>query len=156
MITSHSPSRPFSGGCQCGAVRYRITGALRNPHVCHCRMCQKASGGAFLALAEAAMAQFVWTRGAPAWFRSSEAVERGFCAACGTPMHFRYVGADRIDVALGTLDTPAAVPPEREYGCESRLAWLDLLGHLPRSTTEGSTPADALARYATRQHPDHD
>jgi hypothetical protein len=43
-------------------------------------MCQKAVGAPFWALAETDLASFEWTRGEPAWFRSSEAVERGFCA----------------------------------------------------------------------------
>ena len=148
--------QPLTGGCQCGAVRYRIDAAPVNPHVCHCRMCQKASGAAFMAFAETDLVHFQWTCGAPAWFRSSEAVERGFCAACGTSLHFRYVGSDRIDVALASLDDPEAISPAREFGYESRLGWLDLLGTLPHSTTEGSTPAAALKTYASRQHPDHE
>ncbi|RVQ04591.1 GFA family protein, partial [Sinorhizobium meliloti] len=32
--------RIFTGGCQCGAVRYRAEGTLGDPHICHCRMCQ--------------------------------------------------------------------------------------------------------------------
>ena len=147
---------PLTGGCQCGAVRYRIDAAPVNPHVCHCRMCQKASGAAFMAFAETDLGHFQWTRGAPAWFRSSEAVERGFCAACGTSLHFRYVGSDRLDVSLASLDEPDAVTPAKEFGYESRLHWLDLLGTLPNSTTEGSPPAAALRTYASRQHPDHD
>ncbi|RYE08589.1 MAG: GFA family protein [Hyphomicrobiales bacterium] len=149
--------QPLTGGCQCGAVRYRIAAAPVKPHICHCRMCQKASGAAFMAFAEAELgAGFSWTRGQPTWFRSSEAVERGFCAACGTSLHFRYVGSPRLDVALASLDEPEAIRPAQEFGGESRLGWLDLLGHLPRSTTEGTTPAAALRTYASRQHPDHD
>ncbi len=149
-------TQPLSGGCQCGAIRYRISAAPIKPHVCHCRMCQKASGAAFMAFAETDLSSLVWTRGAPRWFRSSEAVERGFCASCGTSLHFRYVGSDRLDVSLASLDEPEAITPAREFGYESRLHWLDLLGTLPRSTTEGSTPPDALKTYASRQHPDHD
>jgi hypothetical protein len=150
-------AEPLSGGCQCGAIRYRITAEPVKPHICHCRMCQKASGSAFMAFAETELgASFVWTRGSPAWFRSSEAVERGFCSACGTSLHFRYVGSTRLDVSLASLDEPEAIMPAREFGGESRLKWLDRLGHLPISTTEGSTPAEALRTYASRQHPDHD
>ena len=47
-----------TGGCQCGAVRYRVDQALDNAHVCHCRMCQKASGNYFLPLARTAKAKF--------------------------------------------------------------------------------------------------
>jgi hypothetical protein len=39
-----------TGGCQCGAVRYRIEGELEYPHLCHCRMCQKAAGNYFMPL----------------------------------------------------------------------------------------------------------
>ncbi len=41
-------SQVHSGGCQCGAIRYRIAGELGYPHICHCRMCQKASGNFFM------------------------------------------------------------------------------------------------------------
>ncbi len=45
-----SISRIYTGGCQCGAVRYRVEGTLGDPHLCHCRMCQKASGNFYLPL----------------------------------------------------------------------------------------------------------
>ncbi len=154
MTESVPPAAPLTGGCQCGAIRYVLRAPPVKPHVCHCRMCQKAVGAPFLALAEISLAAFAWTRGAPAWFRSSEAVERGFCRDCGTSLHFRYVGGDRIDIALATLDRPEAVQPEAQFGMEARLSWLDRLPHLPGSTTEGSTPPEALATYRSRQHPD--
>ena len=42
-----------TGGCQCGALRYRATAMLDNSHLCHCRMCQKATGNIFSALVAA-------------------------------------------------------------------------------------------------------
>jgi hypothetical protein len=36
--------RILSGGCQCGAIRYRLTATPERVHLCHCRMCQKAVG----------------------------------------------------------------------------------------------------------------
>ena len=146
----------LTGGCQCGAVRYALHEWPGTPHVCHCRMCQKAVGAPFAAFAEVRLDAFQWTRGAPAWFRSSEAVERGFCRDCGTSLHFRYRGSRRIDVALASLDAPDAVEPQQQFGLEGRLAWVPRLGQLPGSTTEESTPASALIRYRSRQHPDHD
>jgi len=73
-----------TGGCQCGAVRYALYAAPEGS-VCHCRMCQKAVGGPFAALAKFAKTDLAWTRGQPASFRSSSASCRDFCAACGTP-----------------------------------------------------------------------
>ncbi len=83
--------RRITGGCQCGAVRYRVDGELTWAHVCHCRMCQKASGNYFMALANAQKDEFVVTRGEISWFRSSDPVRRGFCKDCGTPLIFETI-----------------------------------------------------------------
>ena len=77
----------LTGGCQCGAVRYRLDAAPTGTHICHCRMCQKASGGPFMA--SVLTSSFVVTRGALSIFKSSDIAERGFCAACGTPLQSR-------------------------------------------------------------------
>src|SRR6185437_5532190 len=79
----------FTGGCQCGAVRYRIDGNLRHASICNCRMCQKAMGNLFGAWAEFD-APVIWTRGRPAQFRSSLKVQRGFCGQCGTPLTYQW------------------------------------------------------------------
>lgn len=52
-----------TGGCQCGAVRFRVEGKLGDASVCHCRMCQKASGNFYLPLVSVRGAKLVWTRG---------------------------------------------------------------------------------------------
>ena len=78
-----------TGGCQCGAIRYAMFAAPK-AGLCHCRMCQKAVGGPFLAWAMVPVEAFAWTRGQPAEFRSSSAATRGFCARCGTPLLFQY------------------------------------------------------------------
>jgi len=142
-----------TGGCQCGAVRYALY-TTPEGSVCHCRMCQKAVGGPFAALAKLPKADIAWTRGTPAAFRSSSAAWRDFCAACGTPLTFRFPDAAHMEVTIGSLDNPAAVPPLRNFGAEGRMPWLaDLLpGHLPEVTTE----QHATRVVVSRQHPDHD
>jgi hypothetical protein len=57
-----------SGGCQCGAVRFRLTGTPGTSSVCYCRMCQKASAAHALALVSVGEAALEWTRGQPSWF----------------------------------------------------------------------------------------
>lgn len=146
----------LSGGCQCGAVRYALYAKPERSHVCHCRMCQKAVGGPFAALTGARPADFAWTRGKPAAFASSNLATRDFCAACGTPLTFRYRHKDWINVTIGSLDDPAKAPPARQYGVEGRVSWLTHVGMLAGSTTESDMPADALARRVSFQHPDHD
>ena len=146
----------YSGGCQCGAVRYALHAEPFNVHICHCRMCQKAFGSFFAPLAVIRLADISWTRGAPTIFRSSPPVERGFCAACGTPLTFRFVATDRIDISIGSLDEPARVKPLRQYGAEGRLPWFGELHKLPASRTDEEMTPEMLASLVSRQHPDHD
>ena len=74
----------LSGGCQCGAVRFRVEGEPGRASICHCRMCQKAFAEPFGALVTVNLADLTWTCGAPTNFQSSDQVKRGFCAACGS------------------------------------------------------------------------
>ena len=75
------PNETHSGGCQCGAIRFRVEGTLDDASVCHCRMCQKAFGGFYAPLVSLRHAKLTWTRGSPKVFQSSNFVLRGFCAA---------------------------------------------------------------------------
>ena len=148
----------ITGGCQCGAVRYALHETPSDPHICHCRMCQKAFGSFFAPLTGVPVDKFELTRGELAVFRSSEPTERGFCRDCGTPLTFQYVGSPRIAISIGSLDEPEKIPPLRQYGVEGRLAWFGTLVALPgEATTEDENP-DLAGRIATtnHQHPDHD
>jgi len=156
MTTDRSPVH--TGGCQCGAVRYALYAEPIEASLCHCRMCQKAMGNAFAPLAKVPLADFAWTRGTPSVFRSSPVTERGFCAACGSPLSFAYTdaGADWIEVTMGSLDNPDRVKPTGHFGVESKVAWLHLADGLPGVRTEDNTLPERLARIVNYQHPDHD
>ena len=155
MSKQHSETET-RGGCQCGAVRYAITAPLENPHICHCRMCQKAFGNYFAALVGTRKDHFVWTHGVPGFFRSSSIVERGFCRDCGTPLSFAYDHSDRIAVSVGSLDEPGAVTPAMQYGIESRLPAFEVLHTLAGTRTEDDIPAEMMAKLKSRQHPGQD
>ncbi len=146
----------MTGGCQCGAVRYALMSEPTHASICHCRMCQKAFGNYFSALTGVPKGDLAWTRGQPGTFRSSEAVERGFCRDCGTPLTFAYVDQDRICVSIGSLDHPERIRPEVQYGVESRLPVFETLHRLPGVTTEEDTPPERLPMLKSRQHPDRD
>ncbi len=151
-------SEAWSGGCQCGEVRYRFSEKPSGAHICHCRMCQKAFGAFYAPLVGAPRSSFAVTRGEIALFRSSDLVERGFCRNCGTPLTFAYVEGDWMSVSIGSLDDPSAFPPVDQHGVEGRLPWANDLGHLPdRRSTEDESPDTAAAIAASNhQHPDHD
>lgn len=143
----------YSGGCQCGSIRYRIDGDIRYPHVCHCRMCQKASGNYFLPLGASDRDRFTLTRGAPNWFQSSDHVRRGFCPSCGTPLFYDIPDLDFINVTLGSLDDPQCILPEAQSNLSNRMGWFSHLDTLPIEP-EAAEASDKPVR--NRQHPDHD
>ena len=155
-MTARTPI--LTGGCQCGAVRYAVFAPLTNSALCQCRMCQKAFGGAFAALASVSLADLEWTRGHPRLFDSSDEVARGFCANCGTPLTFAYRGRDYLDVSLGSLDDPSAVAPEGQVWASSQMPWFGHLHQLPSRDGDDPGYEDTVAAVAasSHQHPDHD
>jgi hypothetical protein len=136
-----------TGGCQCGAVRYAAHAPLEKVHYCHCRMCQRATGNLFAALAGVPKDKLEWTRGQPAFFASSSLASRGFCAKCGTPLSFAYNDAVRMYVTIGSLDDPASAIPERHYGVESQLPWLHIADELPREPTADNEKLRTMAVF---------
>jgi hypothetical protein len=150
-------SEKYQGGCQCGALRYEVTGELGKLSLCHCRMCQKAVGSFAASFVPMPVQNFRWTRGAPSEFRSSAIVARGFCNQCGTPMYLLEDGELNIEIAAGTFDHAEMLGPlDHESGVESRVPWFGDLGHVPtQKTTDYRTPGD-MVKLESLQHPDHD
>jgi hypothetical protein len=146
----------LTGGCQCGAIRFALLAAPVRVSICHCRMCQKASGAPFASLADIERGDFAWTRGTPAAFRSSSIAMRDFCAACGTPLSFRRIDGPRIEIMTGAFDRPDLLVPTHQYGTEARLGWVVTIANLPSQTTLQNYGADKLDGIVSHQHPDHD
>jgi hypothetical protein len=117
-------------------------------------MCQKAGGAPFMVFAGVPRESFVLTRGRLSTFASSDIAERGFCAACGTPLTYRGLASARISVTVGSLDDPDAAPPETQLGTESRAPWLAGALALPATTTREWMERDGIATIRNHQHPD--
>ena len=147
----------LTGGCQCGAIRFAVKAAPVRVSICHCRMCQKASGAPFASFADIEHADFAWTKGKPAAFRSSSIAERDFCAelrhAVELPPHRRpaHRDHDRHLRPAGPGDPDAAIwhgIPARLGGRQSRTCRAR-----PRMQNYGP---EKMATIASHQHPDHD
>ena len=145
-----------TGGCQCGAVRYAFSGDPIDPHICHCRMCQKAAGSFFVPLASVNLENFAWTRGTPGIFKSSAAVERAFCRQCGTPLSYRNIENPHISVTIGSPDEPERIQPAVQMGIESRMSWFSTLQSLPEMETDMPQSFIERRKFESRQHPDID
>lgn len=102
---------PRLGGCQCGAIRYELSGEPLKLYVCHCRECRKQSASAFGVSLFVPRERLRLTRGVPRfWARptdSGRTLECAFCAECGSRLwHQRAGAADIISVKGGSLDDP--------------------------------------------------
>ncbi len=93
-----------TGSCLCGAVKYTLTGPLKQVIGCHCTRCRKLTGH-FLAFTAAWKEHFTLTedRGLK-WFRSSENSRRGFCGECGSVLFFDTDGDEKLSIAPGSID----------------------------------------------------
>ena len=132
------------GGCLCGRVRYVATGRHLWAAYCHCATCRHHVASPVAVFVGYRHGQVRFTgAAAPVIYRSSPDVERGFCAACGTPIFYR---SDRhpgeIHLLVGSFDRPAAVAPTMHVFCGERLPWFDVADHLPRhaATSGAATP----------------
>lgn len=120
-----------TGRCACGAVRYALTAPPLIVHACHCRDCQRLTGSAFAvnlwierAFVDAGKARLKAVRLAGGSGRRHDVFS---CAACATQLWSRYhVAADALFVRAGTLDEPAAFPPDVHIFTRSKAPWLEL------------------------------
>ena len=139
-----SPS--ITGHCLCSAVTITVSGA-HDPHVgaCHCRMCQRWSGGLFLCFE--ATANAVTVSGEVARYRSSAFAERAFCPRCGSHLWFNDVDAggqpQTYELMPGLFDEARHWPLRSEIYVDRAMAAVPLQGDHPRMSRaeyEGENP----------------
>jgi len=127
----------LEGGCQCGAVRYRVEGEAEHSAFCHCTDCRKSSGAPVIVWSAFPAARFGVIAGEARTYSSNGQAIRHFCATCGTGLW--YVNEDvlpgLVDIQTATLDTPEALPPQVHIQAAEQLAWMkgaDALPHFDR------------------------
>lgn len=120
----------WTGGCLCGDVRYRASEDPEWVGNCHCSMCRKQNGAAFSTYAVFSPETFEWTKGMPTLYRSSQEVDRGFCARCGSTLSWE--SAEYFGVTVGSLDKPEDIRPECHTNTTTWLPWIKMDDDLPR------------------------
>jgi len=98
-----------TGGCLCGAVRYRVTGPLRAPVACHCGQCRRQTGHFAANTATVRTNLHLEREEGLRWYESSPGVRRGFCATCGSTLFWDNRERPYIGIAAGSLDAPTGL-----------------------------------------------
>lgn len=144
----------MQGGCQCGRIRYEAEIDADDAYLCHCRMCQRATGGVSIAFKNVPQAKVRWLNREPDWYRSSPIARRPFCSQCGTPLGFAFLEGPNMDLTVGSFDEPGRFRPTHHFGAESlHEAWLDTRD-LPRTRTDEHQPLVDKWVQATGKMPD--
>jgi hypothetical protein len=121
------------GGCLCGSVRYQTKGKSSKVANCHCTLCRRHSGAAYLTYAAYPRDRVQFVTGNPIDYRSSAHAVRGHCAVCGSPLTFVFDSdAETIWLTAGSLDDPNAIEPTEQWYVGDKLNWVELDHRLPK------------------------
>ncbi|MBM4299615.1 MAG: GFA family protein [Deltaproteobacteria bacterium] len=117
----------FTGGCLCGAVRYECVAEPIFMGNCHCRDCQKVSGGAYapeIGLPAAALKITGTAKYHDTKADSGNTLSRGFCPECGTRLFAKTSAMpDLAMIGAGTLDNPSLYAPAMDIFTASAQHW---------------------------------
>ena len=129
-------AEPMTGGCACGRVRFIATVEPEEAYLCHCRMCQRATGSVSIAFVNFKRESISWD-GEPDWYESSPIARRPFCSRCGTSLGFEFKkDSDTMDLTVASFDDPTPFKPKHHFGAESmHRAWVNTEG-LPEYRTD--------------------
>ena len=118
----------MGGGCACGRVRFRARIASDEAYLCHCRMCQRATGSVSIAFKNVSKADVEWER-EPDWYQSSPIARRPYCRECGTSLGFAFPDSENMDLTVAAFDDPSRFRPVHHFGVESlHRAWINTEG----------------------------
>lgn len=120
---------PYHGGCQCGGVRYTITGEPAVVYACHCTICQTQSGSAFGLSMRVPSNHFRLTKGTLKSFQrtaeSGQVFTNSFCPDCGTRIHHQPDRSpDQVSLKPGTLDDTSWLRPTHHLFMHSAQPWV--------------------------------
>lgn len=122
------------GSCLCGKVRYEYSGAIEEISRCHCRQCQKAQGGAFVAVAPVRSHRFSIVEGQSLLkeFRASPGKVRVFCTECGSPLYSARDDLPEVKrLRVGTLDTNVGNVPQYHAFVDFNPEWYEICDDHP-------------------------
>ncbi len=122
-----------TGGCLCGAVRFRVTAEPFAAYYCHCTMCQRTTGGPFTAGATVPIEAYAFTKGEPRAYESSPGFVRLSCSECGSALGMQAKDNPKlVSFHLGSLDDPNAIRPEFHTFTSTQVSWCEVADGLPR------------------------
>ena len=135
-----------SGGCYCGAVRYQVTGPLRDVVNCHCSECQRLNGN-FGSHSKAPTRHLAITADdGLTWFQISAAARRAFCRRCGSALFWESQDQPSTGIVAGSLDDSSELTTLGHIFVAEKPAYYQLTDDLPQFTgsSDGEFTGDSV------------
>ena len=128
---------PLTGGCACGAIRYKTTAEPVVMFHCHCRDCQRASGGPFTSFVIVPAEAFRFSQGSLRFHDSPShrggKTHRGFCADCGSPILAKTdANPDIVAIRTASLDDASWFNPQMDAWTSDAHPWDQMNPELPK------------------------
>lgn len=120
-----------TGGCHCGAVRYTVTGPLRDVIYCHCTQCRRQTGHFVAATRVADDALEINGADELTWYAASSDAKRGFCRHCGSLLFWKAEGSDMTSIMAGSLDLPTGLTASHHIFAADKGDYYELADGLP-------------------------
>ena len=133
---------PLTGGCNCGAVRYKVTVPLVRASYCHCKRCQRRSGTAASVQAHPAPESFRIVSGEESLrvWQPEDGGEKWFCGECGSALFgSNPTHPEPIGIRMGTFDHDPGVRPSVRQFVTYAASWEPI-------------PDDGLPRFPQSRH----
>ena len=121
-----------SGGCHCGAVRYRATDVAPQVTECHCSQCRKQSGHRYAVVDAKTSALGIESADNLTWYRASAAGERGFCSVCGSTLFWKSSEEDFTALLAASVDTPNGLVMAQHIYAADKGAYYEIDDGLPQ------------------------
>ena len=126
----------YKGECLCGSIKYTVDKIEHKMAHCHCNMCRKFHGAAFVTFGEALSENFHWIEGEEFLqeFKANNGTVRKFCKICGSSMIFQPSNdtGELIEFSLGTLDSDIVGRPDAHVFMANKANWVKVEDDLPK------------------------
>ena len=133
----------IKGQCLCGSVAFEITTSIPVVDACHCKMCQRWSGGPFIGASISRDSDIAFAYDDTlTWYDSSDWARRGFCSVCGSSLFYKLNDQpEHWAIAAGCLDLPDGVRMQHEIFVDEKPGYYAFAGDHPRLTGEETMAA---------------
>ncbi len=146
------------GRCSCGDVVYVLYNDFMFVHTCHCNLCRKITGSAFIINGMIEGSNFNLKKGSlenfigPSGSGKKHNIKR--CKKCGDPIVSYFGNTEHLAVVkIGSLDRPENVLPQAHIFVSEKLEWVELKDTIPKYDRiydfESTWPVESFERLVS-------